>query len=250
MLVLERGLVGESRNKNKLLIMTEKWENNKKNKQLADIFNEIGELLEIKGINYKPKAYRRAAGALEKLDKDIVLVYKENGLKGLDKIPGVGKSIAQKIEEYLKKEKIKFYEELKQETAVRQIVTHYFKTKEVSLDELKRNARKRRIVYSRYTKPAKQLLEVAGSIAKAKKSINVVAEWARTRNLDYTIETVFKKWLELDRLKPKEIIKKPYYRGNPMVWSETKRKWYVISKQGDWLEFADKEDKIEWKIIK
>jgi len=35
-----------------------------------------------------------------------------------------------------------------------------------------------------------------------------------------------------------------------MIWSETKRKWYVISKDGDWLEFADKEDKIEWKIIK
>jgi len=94
------------------------------------------------------------------------------------------------------------------------------------------------------------LLQLSGSIEKAKEAIKKVAEWANSRNLDYAIETVFKKWLELDRLKPKEIIKKPFYQGNPMVWSETKKKWYVIAEDGDWLEFADKEDKIEWKIIK
>jgi hypothetical protein len=77
-----------------------------------------------------------------------------------------------------------------------------------------------------------------------------VAEWAKSRNLDYAIETVFKKWLELDRLKPKEIVKKPYFQGNPMVWSETKRKWYVIDEQGSWLEFAGKESDIEWRTIK
>ncbi len=74
-----------------------------------------------------------------------------------------------------------------------------------------------------------------------------MANWAKSRKLDYSIETVFKKWLELDKLKPKEIIKKPYYRNQPMVWSQTKRKWFVIDDGGEWLEFADKEDKIEWK---
>ena len=68
--------------------------------------------------------------------------------------------------------------------------------------------------------------------------------------MDYAIETVFKKWLELDRLKPKEIVKKPYYRGDPMVWSQAHKKWYVIDESGQWLEFADKESEIEWKIIK
>ena len=77
-----------------------------------------------------------------------------------------------------------------------------------------------------------------------------VAAWAKSRNLDYTIETVFKKWLELDRLKPKEIVKRPYYQGDPMVWSETRKKWYVINQEDDWLEFADKEETIEWRIIK
>jgi len=72
-----------------------------------------------------------------------------------------------------------------------------------------------------------------------------VADWANSRKLDYAIETVFKKWLELDRLQPKEIVKKPFYCGDPMVWSETRQKWFVITKYGEWLEYADKEEKIE-----
>lgn len=138
----------------------------------------------------------------------------------------------------------------KEETQIQQIVNHYFHTKGLTLNEIKENAKKKKIIYSRFTRPAKQLLELAGSVRKAKRAIDTVAEWAKSRNLDYAIETVFKKWLELDRLKPKEIVKKPFYRGDLMVWSATKRKWYVIDKEGEWLEFADKESEIEWKIVK
>ena len=220
------------------------------NKKIAKIFYETAELLEIKSVPFKPRAYRRAAEVLENLENDLSNTYKQKGIKGIEAIPAIGKSIAQKIEEYLKKGKIKYCEELKKETAVRQIVTHYFKTKGLSLDDLKINTKKKKIIYSRFTRPAKQLLELAGSVNNAKASIDKVAEWAKSRNLDYAIETVFKKWLELDRLKPKEIVKKPYFQGNHMVWSETKRKWYVISAEGDWLEFAGKEEEIEWRIMK
>lgn len=220
------------------------------NKKIAKILYQIEELLKIKGTAYKPRAYRRAGLALEGLEQDVGQIYKEQGLKGLQKIPGIGKSIAQKIEQYLKKGRISYYKELKQETAVRQIVTYYFETKGLDLAELKKSAKKRRIVYSRFTRPAKQLLELAGSIEMAKNAIDKVAEWAKSRNLDYAIETVFKKWLELDRLKPKEIVKKPYFEGDPMIWSQTRRKWYVISQQGDWLEFAGQEKDIEWRIAK
>ncbi len=220
------------------------------NKKLSKIFYEIADLLEIEGTAFKPKAYRKAAKDLEDLKTDISLIYKEEGVKGLKKISGIGKSIAEKIEEYLKKGKIKYYEKLKEETAIRQIVTHYFETKGISLEQLKKDAKKRKIIYSRFTKPAKQLLELAGSIKKAKDAIDKVAGWAKSRDLDYAIETVFKKWLELDKLKPKEIVKKPFYRGNPMVWSKTKKKMYVIDEYGEWLEFAGKESDIEWRIIK
>lgn len=138
----------------------------------------------------------------------------------------------------------------KQETEIQQVVNHYFYTKGLVLEQIKEDAKKKKIIYSRFTRPAKQLLDLAGSLEGAKKAIDKVAEWAKSRNLDYAIETVFKKWLELDRLKPKEIVKKPFFRGEPMVWSEAKRKWYVVNKDGEWLEFAAKEAEIEWKIVK
>ncbi len=133
------------------------------------------------------------------------------------------------------------------ESDIQKIVNHYFKTKGLSIEDIKKNAQKRRIIYSRYTKPAKDLLCLAGSVEEAKKAIDKVSSWARSRGLDYAIETVFKKWPEIDKLKPKEKKIKPYFRDNPMVWSKTKRKWFVISKDGEWLEFAGKKEEIEWK---
>ncbi|MBU1292216.1 hypothetical protein KKH07_01895 [Patescibacteria group bacterium] len=137
-----------------------------------------------------------------------------------------------------------------QETNIQKIINYYFKTKGLSLDKIKEDARKKKIVYSRYVRPAKQLLELAGSLREAKKAITKVAKWAKSRNLDYAIETVFKKWLELDKLKPKEIVKKPFFRNEPMIWSETRKKWFVITDDGEWKEFAGKEDDIVWKLSK
>ena len=220
------------------------------NKEIAKIFREMAELLNIRGdSNFHINAYLKSAEYLERLPRDVSEIYKESGLSGL-KVPRIiGDKNAKKIEEYIKHGKIKEFEELNEETAIQNIIAHFFHSKGLSLQELKENAKKRKIIYSRFTKPAKQLLELAGSIEKSKEAIDKVASWANSRKLDYTIETVFKKWLELDRLKPKEIVKKPFYKGDPMIWSETKKKWFVISKYGEWLEFADKESTMEWKVI-
>ena len=223
------------------------------NKEIAKIFYEIIDLLDIKGKIEKSTAFRKfnyqkAAIALERLDKDVSLIYRESGILGIRSALGIGEKMAKKIEEYLKKKKIKDHQNLKEDTAIQQIITFYFRTKGLSLENLKESAKKRKIIYSRFTKPAKQLLELAGTVEKAKKAIDKVAAWANSRNLDYAIETVFKKWLELDRLKPKEVVKKPFYRDLPMVWSESKKKWYVIDQSGEWLEFAGKKEEIEWRI--
>jgi len=222
------------------------------NKELAKYFKKIARLLEIKGEKqiFRIRAYQKAAQILENITDDIGVVYKQKGIKGIEEIAGLGKKSAQKIEEYIKTGKIKILEELEKETAIKQVITHFFESKGLDLKELKENAKKRKIIYSRYTKPAKQLIELAGGVKQAQKAIDIVAQWADSRGLDYAIETVFKKWLELDRLKPKEIVKKPFYQGMPMIFSQTKNKWYVINEQGEWLEFADKEDKIEWRTIK
>ena len=219
------------------------------NIKLTEIFRHTAELLDINSVPFKPAAYRKAAKAVEELEKDVVVLYNEKALKGLEEISGVGKSIAAKIEEYVKKGKISFYEELKEKTALREVITHFFETEGIPLSRLKMSAKKHKIVYGRYAAPAKQLLELAGSVEKAKEAITKVADWANSRKLDYSIETVFKKWLELDRLKPKEVVKKPFYRDMPLVWSEARKKWYVVRDDGEWLEFADKEDTIEWKIV-
>lgn len=229
------------------------------NKEIIQIFDETIKLLEIKGdkaLVFKKNAYNKAIYVLNNLDKEnkkIEDIYKEAGLAGIKKL-GIGEKNAKKIEEYIKSAqknapKIKEFEKLKEETAIKHIITHYFMSKGLGLQELKENAKNRKIIYSRFTKPAKQLLELAGSIEKALSAISTVADWANSRKLDYAIETVFKKWLELDKLKPKEQVKKPYYKGNLMVYSPIKKKWFVISKYGEWLEFADKESTIEWKII-
>jgi len=229
------------------------------NKEIVNIFEQILKLLEIKGdkaLDFKKRAYKKAISILNNLEnenKKIQDIYNESGLNGIKKL-GIGEKNAKKIEEFIKTSQkglaqIKEFDELCQETAIRQIITYFFEYKGLDLQDLKENVKKRKIIYSRFTKPAKQLLELAGSVEKAKQAIDKVAQWAKSRKLDYAIETVFKKWLELDQLKPKELIKKPFYKGQPMIWSETKKKWFVISKFGEWLEFADKQNTIEWRII-
>ena len=137
--------------------------------------------------------------------------------------------------------------EKRMENKVEKLVNYYFQTKGFSLEEIKENSKKKKIIYARHTKPAKDLLDLAGSLEKAKKAMKTVADWAKSRNLDYAIETVFKKWPELDKLKPKKKEKKPFYKGERMV--KSRGKWYVIDDQGEWFEFAGKEEDIEWKEV-
>ena len=84
-----------------------------KNQEIAKILYEIANFLEMEKISFKPYAYEKAAMAIEGLEEDVEDIYKRGGIKELEKIPGVGKSIAEKIEEYLKTGKIKYYEDFK-----------------------------------------------------------------------------------------------------------------------------------------
>lgn len=84
-----------------------------KNQELAKIFYEIADYLKMEEIAFKPYAYQKVAISIETLEEDIEEVYKRGGRTALEKIPGVGKNIADRIEEYLKTGKIKYYEEFK-----------------------------------------------------------------------------------------------------------------------------------------
>ncbi|MEX1248410.1 MAG: DNA polymerase/3'-5' exonuclease PolX [Anaerolineales bacterium] len=86
------------------------------NKELADTFALIADLLEIKGeIIYKTVAYRNAAESLANLGRDVNDLWKQGGQKALQEIPGVGKAIAEKIDELLQTGKLEYLEKLKRE---------------------------------------------------------------------------------------------------------------------------------------
>ncbi|MCI4350374.1 MAG: helix-hairpin-helix domain-containing protein [Thermoplasmata archaeon] len=68
------------------------------NADVAAIFREIADLLDLLGERFKPEAYRRAARSLEGLPEDLRLIAQRGEL---DAIPGVGEALRQKIDEYL-----------------------------------------------------------------------------------------------------------------------------------------------------
>lgn len=81
-----------------------------KNKELAEIFNRIADALELKDANvFRILAYRKAARVLEDLAEDIKMLNRAGRLKNL---PGIGKAIAEKINEYITTGRIKKYEEV------------------------------------------------------------------------------------------------------------------------------------------
>ena len=72
----------------------------------------------MKGVEFKPRAFEKAGHSIESLNEEVESIYKKDGVKGLLQIPGVGRGIAEKIEEYLKSGRVKDYEKLKKEMPV------------------------------------------------------------------------------------------------------------------------------------
>ena len=62
---------------------------------------------------FKARAYRRTADIIDNLSSNIEDIYNKEKLKGIIKIPSVGKAIASKIEEYITTGKIQYFEDLK-----------------------------------------------------------------------------------------------------------------------------------------
>ncbi|MCX6718177.1 MAG: DNA polymerase/3'-5' exonuclease PolX [Candidatus Staskawiczbacteria bacterium] len=126
-----------------------------RNQELAKVFNDMARFLEADGVAFKPYAYQRAALSLEGLSEDVGDIYKKGGVKALLEIPGVGKAIADHIEEYLKTGKIKHYEDFKKKLPLK-------------LDELVRvegmGVKKAKILYQKLgVKNLKDLEKVANA---------------------------------------------------------------------------------------
>jgi DNA polymerase (family 10) len=82
-----------------------------KNKELADLFEKMADILEFKGENpFKISAYRKASRIIGDLTQDIEEIAESGKLKD---VPGIGEGMAQKVVEYLKTGKISKFEEVK-----------------------------------------------------------------------------------------------------------------------------------------
>lgn len=77
-----------------------------RNFEIAKIFYDLADILEAQGVQWKPQAYRKAARTIESLQEPVEDIYKKGGIKAIDKLPGVGESIAKKIVEFIKTGKI------------------------------------------------------------------------------------------------------------------------------------------------
>ncbi|MGA2627711.1 MAG: DNA polymerase/3'-5' exonuclease PolX [Candidatus Bathyarchaeia archaeon] len=86
-----------------------------KNQLVAQILNEVADMLDMEGVEFKPRAYRRAARTIESLAEPIEQIYAEGKLEDL---PGVGEAIAKKIEEIIETGSLKYRNELKAKTPV------------------------------------------------------------------------------------------------------------------------------------
>ena len=89
------------------------------NQELAKILSEIALYLEMEDVPFKPQAYEKVAMILENLSEDVEEIYKRGGEKAIENIPGVGKSIADKIIEYIQTGKIQYYEDYKKRMPVK-----------------------------------------------------------------------------------------------------------------------------------
>lgn len=84
---------------------------NNANQELASLFSSMAGLLASQAENpYKVKAYQRAADSLRNLQEEVS-GYAERG--ALRSIPGIGKELEIKIQEFLSSGRIRAYEELK-----------------------------------------------------------------------------------------------------------------------------------------
>ena len=84
-----------------------------KNSEVARVFQDIADLLELKKENpFKIRAYQKAVRSIENLPAEVEQLVKEDRLR---EVPGVGEAIAKKITELVTTGRLDFYEKLKAE---------------------------------------------------------------------------------------------------------------------------------------
>jgi DNA polymerase (family 10) len=88
------------------------------NADIARVMREIAVFLDMEGVQFKPRAYEKVAYAIEAVEEPITDIYKHGGIKAVEEIPGVGKSIAEKIVTLIETGRLPYHEDLRKKTPV------------------------------------------------------------------------------------------------------------------------------------
>jgi hypothetical protein len=114
---LSTGLIKLAIHPNELYVVAQKHERWLcmiiSNVEIASVFDQLADLLEIKGEDpFKIRAYRNAARTIENLGTDLRKMVEEGA--DISQIPTIGEHIALKIAEIIKTGKLSMLEKLKQ----------------------------------------------------------------------------------------------------------------------------------------
>jgi DNA polymerase (family 10) len=88
------------------------------NAEIADRLEEMGDLLEAKDVDFKPRAYRRAAETIRGQPTPVGEIVEAGGEEALQELEHVGEAIASKVVEYVETGEIEELEDLRADLPV------------------------------------------------------------------------------------------------------------------------------------
>ena len=97
---------------------------NPPNDEIADVLERVAELLEAQDANpYRVRAYRHAARVVERLEQPIAQLSNSKKGEKLEDLPGIGKSIAGAIREFLHTGRLRLLERLEGQVSPEDLFT-------------------------------------------------------------------------------------------------------------------------------
>ncbi len=88
------------------------------NGEIARTLREMSLFLEMEGVEFKPRAYEKAAYSVEASEQPVRELWREGGAKAIQTLPSIGKGIAEKIAELLETGRIEELEVMRRKTPV------------------------------------------------------------------------------------------------------------------------------------
>lgn len=88
------------------------------NAEVAERLREMALFLDMTSVPFKPRAYEKAATAVAALERPVAELYAADGVRALDRLPHVGRGIAERIGELLESGRIADLEALRAATPV------------------------------------------------------------------------------------------------------------------------------------